>query len=97
LKGIMQTKALPKNQPAAAANGRRGFSSMEKWVIWAVFCLLVGLSSRLIVFPALLLISWGAVRYRWYMREKIIWQQRWPAVIVFLLGVGMVLQTIIKP
>jgi len=64
---------------------------MEKWVIWAVFCLLVGLSTRFSVFPALLLISWGVARFRWYMKEKIFWWQRWPALIVLLTGVGMML------
>jgi len=87
----MQSEALQENQTAAKNEIRRGFSSMEKWLIWAVFCLLVGLSSRLIVFPALLLISWGVARFRWYRREKVVWSQRWPAVIVFLAGVGMML------
>jgi hypothetical protein len=68
---------------------RRGFAPMEKWMIWAVFCLLVGLSSHLIVFPALLLMSWGVARFRWYAREKVGAAQRWPAVVVFLAGLGM--------
>lgn len=73
---------------------KRGFSSMEKWMIWAVFCLLVGLSTRFIIFPALLLISWGVVRFRWYMNEKTTWPQRWPAVVVFFTGAGIVLWSI---
>lgn len=73
---------------------KRGFSSMEKWVIWAVFCLLVGLSTRFIIFPALLLISWGVVRFRWYAAEKTSWRQRWPAIVVFLTGAGIVLWSI---
>jgi hypothetical protein len=38
---------------------RRGFAPMEKWMIWAVFCLLVGLSSHLIVFPVRAGKSWS--------------------------------------
>lgn len=78
-------------QAETVQENRRGFSSLEKWVIWAVFCLLVGLSTRFMVFPALLLISWGIARFRWYMKERTIWRQRWPAVIVLLTGVGMML------
>ncbi len=64
---------------------------MEKWVIGAVFCLLIGLSTRFIVFPALLFMAWGVARFRWYMHEKTIWWRRWPAAMVFLAGVGMIL------
>lgn len=40
---------------------KRGFTSQEKWVIWGVFCLLLGLStSRISVFAGLLLLSAGA-------------------------------------
>jgi hypothetical protein len=92
----MQTEALSENQARAKNEVRRGFSSMEKWIIWAVFCLLIGLSSRLIIFPALLLISWGVARFRWYVGEKVVWQRRWPAVIVFLAGVGMMLWPMLK-
>jgi hypothetical protein len=79
----MQTKTAQEN--------RKGFSSMEKWVIWAVFCLLVGLSTRFIVFPALLLMAWGVARFRWYRSARTLWWQRWPAVMVFLVGAGMML------
>ncbi len=38
----------------------RGFTIQEKWVIWGVFCLLVGLStSRVTVFMGMLLLSIG--------------------------------------
>jgi len=41
-------------------NPKRGFTRGEKWLIWAVFCLLVGLStSRLTVFLGLMLASVG--------------------------------------
>ncbi|MDZ7366296.1 MAG: hypothetical protein ONB43_10555 [candidate division KSB1 bacterium] len=79
---------MGKSESGAA---RRGFAPMEKWMIWAVFCLLVGLSSHLIVFPALLLMSWGVARFRWYVREKMRWAQRWPALVVFLAGLAMMI------
>jgi len=85
-KKIMPTETAQEN--------RRGFSSLEKWVIWAVFCLLVGLSTRWIIFPALLLLSWGVARFRWYVHERVNWQQRWPAVMVFLAGAGAMLWSI---
>ena len=41
-------------------NSRRGFTAPEKWIIWGVFCLLVGLStSRLTVFLGMLITSIG--------------------------------------
>jgi len=75
---------------------KKGFSSLEKWIIWAVFCLLIGLSSRLIIFPALLFMSWGVARFRWYQQEKTMWWRRWPAVAVFLCGAGMMLWPLLK-
>jgi hypothetical protein len=87
----MRTETLQKNQPQAASNSKKGFSSMEKWVIWAVFCLLVGLSTHWLVFPALLLISWSVARFRWYVGERTVWWQRWPALVVFLAGLGLML------
>lgn len=94
----MQTETLQENPPHAPGdspmeNARRGFSSMEKWVIWAVFCLLVGLSTHLLVFPGLLLISWSVARFRWYMRARQVWWKRWPALVVFLAGAGMIIWT----
>jgi hypothetical protein len=65
------------SQPTAAPVGeagvqrsQRGFTVAEKWVIWAVFCLLVGLSSDLLIFPALLLLSCALVIFRGAMRTK---------------------------
>jgi hypothetical protein len=74
----------------------RGFSSAEKWVIWAVFCLLVGLSSHWLVFPALLMISWSTARFRWYVREQAAWLKRWPSLLAFLGGVGLVLWAVMS-
>jgi hypothetical protein len=84
----MQAETLSDHQKTKE---KRGFSSLEKWIIWAVFCLLVGLSSHLIVFPGLLLISWGVARFRWYVGEKTVWWRRWPALMVFLAGAAMLL------
>lgn len=89
----MQTETVPSNRQSKEG---RGFTSLEKWLIWAVFCLLVGLSSRLIVFPGLLLVSWGVTRFRWYMGEKTAWRRRWPAVMVFLAGAAMLLWPILN-
>ncbi|MFQ5650410.1 MAG: hypothetical protein ACE5IY_10755 [bacterium] len=45
---------------AETNESKRGFTTPEKWVIWGVFCLLVGLStSRLTVFAGLMLLSVG--------------------------------------
>jgi|GEM_PF-2147592 len=42
------------------ASQERGFTIQEKWIIWAVFCLLVGLSTgRITVFAGMLLLSSG--------------------------------------
>jgi hypothetical protein len=47
------------NMPTEIEN-QRGFTAAEKWIIWAVFCLLVGLSAyRFSVFAGLLLLSAG--------------------------------------
>ena len=45
----------------SAENERKsGFTDAEKWIIWGVFCLLLGLStSRFTVFAGLLLTSAG--------------------------------------
>lgn len=91
----MPPKTLQENQSnlqgnAQKSEARKGFSSAEKWVIWAVFCLLVGLSTHWLVFPGLLLISWSVVRFHWYVGERTVWWQRWPALVVFLVGVGMI-------
>ncbi len=39
---------------------KRGFTTPEKWIIWGVFCLLVGLSAqRFSIFAGLMLLSAG--------------------------------------
>jgi hypothetical protein len=88
----MSNHTLQENQPRPQSlePAGRGFSSMEKWIIWAVFCLLVGLSSHFLVFPAMLLIAWGVVRWRWYLGEKTAFWQRWPAYVALLAGAGMI-------
>ena len=44
----------------AGSQRKSGFTYAEKWIIWGVFCLLLGLStSRFTVFAGLLLASAG--------------------------------------
>jgi hypothetical protein len=39
---------------------KRGFTTVEKWIIWGVFCLLVGLSTyRFTVFLGLMVLPFG--------------------------------------
>jgi membrane-bound ClpP family serine protease len=48
---------------------KRGFTTPEKWVIWGVFCLLVGLSThRFAVFLGLMLLSIG-VNFLYHKRK----------------------------
>jgi hypothetical protein len=49
---------------------RRGFTTAEKWVIWGVFCLLVGLSSHITAFFGLLVLSVGIVILRNAVRSR---------------------------
>lgn len=50
---------------------KRGFTAAEKWIIWGVFCLLVGLSSHMSAFLGLLGVSAGAavIRRGWRGRR----------------------------
>jgi len=61
-----QTVVKEKESPSA----ERGFTVAEKWVIWSVFCLLVGLSSDLLIFPGLLLLSYGIIILRRAFKTK---------------------------
>lgn len=83
--------SLQKSRATATAekNKQRGFSFAEKWIIWSVFCLLIALSTHLLLFPALQLISWGIVRWRWYAKQKISVFKRGLAVFAF--GAGAIL------
>lgn len=65
---------------------QRGFTFAEKWIIWAVFCLLIALSTNWLLFPALQLLSWGIVRWRWYKKEKISVFKRGLAVLAVIVG-----------
>jgi hypothetical protein len=50
---------------------KRGFTPAEKWVIWGVFCMLVGLSTyRFTVFVGLLLLSIGVANF--YNKQKVL-------------------------
>ncbi len=60
---------------------KKGFTPAEKWIIWGVFCLLVGLSAqRFSVFAGLMLFSVGVSFF--LRKEKLIL-----ATIVSILGV----------
>ena len=60
---------------------KRGFTVPEKWIIWGVFCLLVGLSThRFSVFAGLMLFSTGVSFF--LRKEKLIL-----ATIVSVLGI----------
>jgi len=62
---IKQTDTIAKAQKEQGKqNPQRGFTIIEKWIIWAVFCLLIGLSTSIFVFPALLLLSFGIIMLR---------------------------------
>jgi hypothetical protein len=73
----------PKPSHAAAnadnknVNGERGFTIAEKWVIWAVFLLLIGLSSDFLVFPALLLLSYSIIMLRRVFKTKSFRRELW--------------------
>jgi hypothetical protein len=56
---------------------QRGFTVVEKWVIWAVFCLLIGLSSDLLVFPGLLLFSYSVIMLRRVFKTKRAGSELW--------------------
>ena len=58
LKESSSPSATVSAEKAGEHDTQRGFTVAEKWVIWTVFCLLVGLSSHLLIFPALLRLSW---------------------------------------
>ena len=65
---------------------QRSFTFAEKWIIWSVFCLLIALSTNWLLFPAMQLLSWGIVRWRWYKKEKISVLKRGLAVLAFIVG-----------
>ncbi|MEK7728461.1 MAG: hypothetical protein AAB354_08615 [candidate division KSB1 bacterium] len=81
---MSQYQPQPVNSPDKSK--QRGFTFAEKWIIWSVFCLLIALSTQLLLFPALQLLSWGVVRWRWYKKEKISFFKRGLAVLAFLAG-----------
>jgi len=56
---------------------QKGFTFAEKWVIWAVFCLLIGLSSDLLIFPGLLLLSYSMIILRRAFKTKRTGSELW--------------------
>lgn len=85
----LMSQLKPRALNEAEKSKPRGFSFAEKWIIWSVFCLLIALSIHLLLFPALQLLSWGLVRWRWYAQQKISVFKRGLAVLAF--GAGAVL------
>ncbi|NUO79539.1 hypothetical protein HUU05_05635 [candidate division KSB1 bacterium] len=85
-----------KTQPATEVDPskKRGFSFAEKWIIWSVFCLLIALSTHLLLFPALQLLSWSVVRWRWYGKNKIPIFKRGLAVLALFAGAILLAWTI---
>jgi hypothetical protein len=49
---------------------KRGFTTAEKWIIWGVFCLLIGLSSHITAFFGLMIASVGVVGARRAWRSR---------------------------
>ena len=64
----------------------KGFTFAEKWIIWAVFCLLLALSTHMLIFPALQLLSWGIVRWRWQAQHQIPVAHRFTAMLALVAG-----------
>ena len=51
---------LHKQMKRSAQTQKRGFTTPEKWIIWGVFCLIVGVSAyRFSIFAGLMLLSFG--------------------------------------
>jgi hypothetical protein len=67
----------------------KGFTVAEKWIICSVFFLLLGLSTHLLVFPALLLISWSLVRWKWQMQLKASLVKQLMTLLVLCAGAGL--------
>jgi hypothetical protein len=74
----------------------RGFTVVEKWIIWAVFCLLVGLSSDMRIFPALLLLSYAIVIFRAAMQAKRFFPAFWLAGSALLLSSILIWWAVIR-
>jgi hypothetical protein len=69
---------------------QRGFTVAEKWVIWSVFCLLVGLSTHFLIFPALLLFSYAALMLRRAAKMKKAGPEFWLGSSALVLGCLMI-------
>jgi hypothetical protein len=65
---------------------QRGFTVAEKWVIWAVFCLLVGLSTSFLIFPALLLVSYAVIMLRRATKTRKSGKVFWLGLSALLIG-----------
>jgi hypothetical protein len=85
-----QTCLIPQQESPtlseSAKTQHKGFTFAEKWIIWSVFCLLLALSTHWLIFPALQLISWGIVRWRWQMQQRIPPAKRYTAILALAAG-----------
>ncbi|MDZ7269743.1 MAG: hypothetical protein ONB48_20825 [candidate division KSB1 bacterium] len=77
---------MPTTSPA---DGPRGFTFAEKWIIWSVFCLLLALSTSLWLFPALLLFSWSGARIRALALQHAAWRRYTTPLLTLLLAAAL--------
>jgi hypothetical protein len=81
---------MPQQEPptlsAPSRIQQKGFTIAEKWIVWSVFCLLLALSAHWLIFPALQLMSWGFVRWRWQAQQRIPIAKRFVAVLTLAAG-----------
>ncbi|KAA0220437.1 hypothetical protein KJ068_27760 [bacterium] len=73
-----------------ASDGPKGFTFAEKAIIWIVFCLLVGLSTNILIFPAMLLLSWSIMKWRGQYLSKAPLLNRLYPILTFLAGAGLI-------
>ena len=76
-------------QPLDTTVKPKGFTIAEKWIIWGVFCLLIGLSTHILITPAMLLITLGIVRWRILQQAASPWFQRLLAMLLVAAGGGL--------
>ncbi|MGH7493436.1 MAG: hypothetical protein ACREOO_13735 [bacterium] len=94
-----QTYHMPQQEfPTLSESGKteqKGFTFAEKWIIWAVFCLLLALSTHGLIFPALQLASWGLVRWQWQAKQKTPLWQRGMAMLALIAGAALLYWAVI--
>jgi len=71
------------------SSNQRGLTFAEKWIIWAAFCLLLGLSTDLLLFPALLLLSWSILELKWMKITGMTWRRKLAVAVALLVAIGL--------